>query len=177
MTKLNSWKLNLKVIFSYFIMLLKMNFSFKFLKKVKHKESANKEANNDFQKDEQIEAFEEENKDLTAFMSISLNSSDETIAPSTSKQTETVQSKSFSMNLIQKKKVIHKKRNFFRTKFAFKRRSRRLFVSKTAASEKKHLYVVSESDQEENSNKRESNQRRESSKKGVDKKFKVNNFI
>ncbi len=88
----------------------------------KDKESANKEANNDYQENEQIEGFKEETKDLTDFMSISVNSSNETIAPSTSKQTEMVQSESFSIHSIQKKKVINKKRNFFRTKFAFKRR-------------------------------------------------------
>ena len=91
-----------------------MKFSLKFLKKEKHKESANKEANNEYQRDEQIETFEQETKDLTAFMSISLCSPDESIAPSTSKKTE---SKSFSKHSIQKKKEIKKKRCFSRTKF------------------------------------------------------------
>ena len=153
-----------------------MNFSLKFKKKEKDKESSsNLKVIN--QNDNQTRTFEEQTKDQTDLISIASNYSDETIAPSTSKKTETVQSKSFSKHLVKKKEQINKKRNFFGTKLAFKKRSRRLFVSKSAASFKRHLYVVSESDQEENSNKRESNQTKENSNKVVNKKFKVNNFI
>ena len=145
-------------------------------KKEKDKESAsNLKVIN--QNDNQTGTFEEETKDQTDLISIALNSSDESIAPSTSKKTETVQSKLFSKHSIQKKREIKKKRSFFGTKLAFKRRSQRSFVSKSAASFKRHLNVDSESDQEENSNKRESNQTKESSNKVVNKKFKVNNFI
>ena len=126
------------------------------------------------QKDEQVE---EEKKDLAAFMSISLSSPDESISPSTSKKTETIQSKFYSKYSIQKKKEIKKKRNFFGTKLAIKRKSRRLFVSKSASSEKRHLNVNSDSKEKEASNKRESNQTKENSNKVVNKKFKVNNFI
>ena len=98
-----------------------------------------------------------------------MNSSVESIAPSTSKQTETVHSKSFSKHSIQKKKEIFKRK----TQFPFKRRSRRLFVSKTAASFKRHLNVDSDSQEKEASNKIEPNKRRKNSRKGFDKKFKV----
>ncbi len=128
-------------------------------------------------KDEQTGTLEEQTKDPTSFITISLNFSNEKIAPSTSKQTETVKLKSFSKHSIQKKEQINKKRNFFGTKFSFKKRSQISFVSKSAGSFKRHLNVVSESDQEENSNKRESNQTKESSNKEVNKNFKVNNFI
>ena len=167
MTKSNTWKLNWKV-FTLLVQLFlcKSNFHLEF-KGVKNKESANnlKVIN---QKDEQIEAFEEETKNPSSFMSISLNySDDETIAPSTSKQTETVQSKSFSTHSILKKKVIKKKRSFFGTKSALKRRFRRLFVSKSAASYKRQLYVHSESEL-----------RIKYSGKSVNKKLlKVNKFV
>ncbi len=118
------------------------------------------------QRDEQIKAFEDERKDLAAFMSISYNSSNETIAPSTSKQTETVQSKSFTKHSFQKKKENSKKPNFFGIKSAFKRRSRRLFVSK---SKRINLDVKSSSS--------ETVLRRKNSMKGVNKKFKVNNLF
>ncbi len=154
-----------------------MNFSSKFKKKEKHKESANKEANNEFQKDDKIGTFEEERNDPTAFMSISLSSSNETIAPSTSKKTETVQSKLFSKHSIQKKREIKKKRSFFGTKLAFKRRDQRSFVSKSAASFKRHLNVDSDSQKKEASNKIEPNKRRKYSRKGVNKNFKVNNLF
>ena len=77
------------------------------------------------------------------------------------------------MNLIQKKKQIKKKRNFFGTKSGIKRRSRRLFASKSAASFKRHLNVDSDSQEKEASNKIEPNKRRKNSRKGFDKKFKV----
>ena len=106
-------------------------------------------------------------------MSISLSSLDESIAPSTSKPTQNVQSKSVSKHLVKKKKEIKKKRSFFETKLAIKRKSRRLFVSKSAASNKKHLNVDSDSQEKEASNKIEPNKRRKYSRKGFDKKFKV----
>ena len=112
----------------------------------------------------------EEKKDLTAFMSISLNSSVGTIAPSTSKQTETVHSKSFSKHSIQKKKEIKKKRSFFGTKSAFKRRYQR-------PENLKRIRLLSDSEEKETSKKREPNQRRICSRKGVNKKFKVNNIL
>ena len=82
------------------------------------------------QRDGRIETFQEGTKDLTALMSISLSSSDESIAPSTSKQIETVQS-----------------------------------------------FVLADSDQKETSRAREPNQTRKCKRKGVNKKFKVNNLI
>jgi hypothetical protein len=136
-----------------------MKFSLKFLKKEKHKESANKEANNEFQKDDKVGTFEDKTNDSTNFMSISLSSSDESIAPSTSKQTETVQSKSVSKYSIQKKKEINKK-------FSIKRRFARFFVPK---SKQMNLDVKSSSS--------DTNWRKKNSKKGVNKKFKVNNLI
>ena len=110
-------------------------------------------------------------------MSISLSSSDESVARSTSKPTQNVQSKSVSKHLVKKKKEIKKKRSFFGTKLAIKRKSRRLFVSKSAASFKRHLNVDSDSQEKEASNKIEPNKRRKYSRKGVNKNFKVNNLF
>ncbi len=119
--------------------------------------------------EKQTGTFKEEKRDLTAFMSISLSPSDKKIAPSTSKQTETVQTKSFSKHSIQKKKAIKKKRNFFGTKFAFKKKSRRLFVSKSAAYDITHLYFNSVQNKKriqikENQTREENTQLKESTK-------------
>jgi hypothetical protein len=106
-----------------------------------------------------------------------LSSSDESIAPSTSKQTETVESKSFSKHSIQNKKKINKKRKFFGTKSSFQKKPKRYFIVKSAASDKRHLNVNSDSDQEATSNKIEPNKKTENSRKGVNKKFKVKKNI
>ncbi len=86
MSELKTCKLNWNVTFLLiWLCLCKLNFYLD-LKGEKIKESANKEANSDFQKENQTGTFKEETKDPTDFMSISSSSSDETIAPSTSKQ-------------------------------------------------------------------------------------------
>ena len=105
-------------------------------------------------------------------MSISFNSSNETIAPSTSKQTEMGHSKSFSRNSVQKKREMNVKRNFFGTKLATKRRSQRLCALKS-----KRINVEKSSEQQEVSKKREPKQKQNNFKLKVVGKMKVNFWL